>query len=182
MSSQSQEPIPRQTEELTARPASNTFGLAGMQTPSEAESAESQQVESSETPTQASSPKGNSMEEFYQLQKTLFLVTLALMGIIVLPVWYVYSLNIALNYLLGAVVGIIYLRLLSKDVERLGQQTQRLGAKGLATFAVLIIVASKWQQLHIIPVFLGFLTYKAAIIVYMLEKVILPETDVNTHG
>ncbi len=116
----------------------------------------------------------DSMEEYYQLQETLLLITLALTGIIFICVWISYSLNIALNYLLGACVGVVYLKMLGRDVRRLGNQKQGLGSKRLALFAGLIIVASQWQQLYIIPVFLGFLTYKAAIIAYMLETTIMP--------
>lgn len=109
------------------------------------------------------------MADYYQLQRSLLLTTLTLTGITFFPVWYLFSLNTAFNYLVGAVVGIVYLRMLAKDVERLGQQ--RLGAKGLGIFVILILVASKWQQLHILPVFLGFLTYKPAIIIYTVKSI-----------
>jgi ATP synthase protein I len=117
----------------------------------------------------SSSETKNSMEEYYQLQDNLSLVTLIAIAIIFVPVWIFFSLNTALNYLLGAVTGVLYLRLLGRDVERLGQQQGRLGAKGLAVFAVLIIVTTRWQELHVMPVFLGFLTYKISIIFYTLK-------------
>ncbi|NES87543.1 MAG: ATP synthase subunit I [Moorea sp. SIO2B7] len=114
------------------------------------------------------------MEEYYQLQKFLLLATIVLTGTIFISVWIFYSLNTALNYLLGACVSVVYLQMLGRDVARIGQQKSGIGSKRLAVFAGLIIVASQWQQLHIIPVFLGFLTYKVAVIIYMLQTIIMP--------
>ncbi len=132
--------------------------------------------ETGQTPASGSLPSvpDSSMQEFYKLQQELFTVTLALTGIIFISVWMVYSPNIALNYLLGACTGVVYLRMLAKDVERLGRQKERLSKTRIALFIGLIIVATQGKQLQIMPIFMGFLTYKAALLVYTLRTVLLP--------
>ncbi|MEQ9549985.1 MAG: ATP synthase subunit I [Coleofasciculus sp. G3-WIS-01] len=120
------------------------------------------------------SPESSSMQEYYQLKQTLLAVTLAMTGVIFVSVWIFYSLNIALNYLIGACVGVVYLRMLAKDVERLGVQKRRPSSTRLALLIGLLVVASQWQSLRILPIFLGFLTYKAALIAYMLQSTLLP--------
>lgn len=133
-----------------------------------------------ETPPEAGSTTtepNTSMQEYYQLQQELVLTTLALTGIIFISVWIFYSLNVALNYLLGACTCVVYLRMLAKDVERLGTQKKRLSKTRLALFIGLIIVATQVNKLQILPIFLGFLTYKAAVIVYMLRTTLLPNNQ-----
>jgi len=133
-------------------------------------------------PTPEESPPGSSqtssenssMQEYYQLKQTLLSVTLAMTGVVFVSVWIFYSLNIALNYLIGACVGVVYLRMLAKDVERLGVQKKRPSSTRLALLIGLLVVASQWQSLRILPIFLGFLTYKAAVIAYMLQSTLLP--------
>nr|WP_199291956.1 MULTISPECIES: ATP synthase subunit I [unclassified Coleofasciculus] len=115
------------------------------------------------------------MQEYYQLQQELLLTTLALSGIIFISVWIFYSLNIALNYLIGACTCVVYLRMLAKDVERLGAEKQRLSKTRFALFIGLIIIATQVNKLQILPVFLGFLTYKASLIVYMLRTLFPPD-------
>ncbi|MDJ1185699.1 ATP synthase subunit I [Roseofilum casamattae] len=116
-------------------------------------------------------PPANSgvMEEYYQLQHELYLWTLGMSVVAFGSVWYFYSLETALSYAVGSCVGIVYLRLLAKKVEGLGRKKQRLSQAGLAVFIGVMILAIEWEQLEIVPVFLGFLTYKVSIIAYMLR-------------
>ncbi|MEA5512886.1 ATP synthase subunit I [Nodularia sp. UHCC 0506] len=114
-------------------------------------------------------PVNGSMQEFYQLYQELLIITLALTVTVFISVWIAYSLNIALNYLLGACAGVLYLRLLAKDVERLGREKQALSKTRLALLVALILLASRWNQLQILPIFLGFLTYKATLIFYVIR-------------
>ncbi|HIK22625.1 MAG: ATP synthase subunit I [Cyanobacteria bacterium J003] len=119
-----------------------------------------------------SSKKEGSMVEFYQLCRELFTTTLVLMAIAFGAVWLIYGLNTALNYLLGASASLIYLRLLARSVERLGNDQKKLGKAQLLVVVVVMIVAARWQALQIIPVFLGFLTYKAALLVHLLRGIL----------
>ncbi|MBD2100606.1 ATP synthase subunit I [Leptolyngbya sp. FACHB-261] len=115
------------------------------------------------------------MSEYEQLKFQLLTTTLILGAVIFVCVWFTYSLNIALNYLLGACVSVVYLRMLSRDVDRLGVQSsslKSLGSSRLALFVGLMVAATQWQQLQILPIFLGFLTYKGALLVYLLVSLI----------
>jgi ATP synthase protein I len=125
--------------------------------------------EDSQPGSAASSEPSVSMQEFYQLYQELLLWTIALTGVIFIGVWIFYSLNIALNYLIGACTGVVYLRMLAKDVERLGRSKKQLSQTRLALLIGLIVLSSQWNQLQIMPIFLGFLTYKAALIIYVIR-------------
>ena len=120
-------------------------------------------------PGSEDSESESSMQEFYKLYQELLVITLALTGVIFIAVWIFYSLNIALNYLIGGCAGLVYLRMLAKDVERLGREKQKLSNTRLALIVLLILLAGKWNQLEILPIFLGFLTYKATLIIYVIR-------------
>ncbi|MDJ0701830.1 MAG: ATP synthase subunit I [Leptolyngbyaceae cyanobacterium MO_188.B28] len=111
----------------------------------------------------------SSMQEYAQLQRELLMATLVIAGIVFFSTWIFYTLNTALNYVIGACTGVVYLKLLARNVEQLGREKEKVGKSQLALFVGLIIVASQLDQLQIIPIFFGFLTYKAAVIVYMVK-------------
>lgn len=117
----------------------------------------------------------DSMTEYYRLQNELLITTIVLTGLIFFPVWYFYSLNTALNYLIGACTGVVYLKLLARNVERLGTEKQQISKTHLALFVGVIVVATQVKDLHVLPVFLGFLTYKGTLLVYTLRTLFTPD-------
>lgn len=114
------------------------------------------------------------MGEYHQLKQTLLVGTAILSVILFGVIWIAFSLTIALNYLLGAGVGFIYMGLLARDVERLGEQKKRLSGNRLALFVGLILLATRVDQLEILPIFLGFITYKGMILMYALQSAFGP--------
>ncbi len=115
-----------------------------------------------------------SMQEYYQLQQDLLKLTMVFTVVIFLAVWGTYSLNTALNYVVGAVTGIVYFRMLAKSVNGIGREQQKPSSGRLAIFIGVMVVSTQWEQLSVLPVFLGFLTYKAALISFVLWTAIMP--------
>lgn len=122
--------------------------------------------------TPDSSTAGDTMQEFYQLSQELLWGSLILTAVIFAVVWATYSLNIALNYALGAIVGTVYLRMLSRDVAQLGVSKGKLSKTRLALLVAVIIIASRVDRLQVLPIFLGFLTYKGSLLLYVLRTVL----------
>jgi ATP synthase protein I len=129
-----------------------------------------QSAESSLAATTDAESSDNSMQEYYKLKQELLLITIGIALIVFACVWFFYSLDIALNYLLGAGTSVVYLRMLARNVEQLGPGKRSLGRSQLAIFAGLIIIGTQVNQLRILPIFLGFLTYKATLLVYVLRS------------
>jgi ATP synthase protein I len=127
------------------------------------------------TVSTVSSETSNPMQDFYRLQQELLAYTLAFTAIIFISVWIFYSLNIALNYLLGAIAGVVYLKMLARDVERIGSQNQKISKTRLGLLIGLMIVATRLDQLQILPIFLGFLTYKISLMIYVLRSALAPD-------
>ncbi|MGB3765264.1 MAG: ATP synthase subunit I [Phormidesmis sp.] len=119
-------------------------------------------------------PSETAMEDYYKLQQDLLQLTIAFSLVIFGFVWYFYSLNIALNYLLGACTGVVYLRMLARSVGQIGRSTPKSSSGRLAILIGVLVVATQWNQLAVLPVFLGFLTYKAALITFVLWTYALP--------
>ncbi|MBD2161967.1 ATP synthase subunit I [Limnothrix sp. FACHB-881] len=123
---------------------------------------------------EGTSENGAAMEEYYKLQRELLIGSLVVSLVIFLSVWATYSLNTALSYLLGALVGIVYLRMLAKDVATLGNGKQQLSKTRLALFVAIFLIGARVQQLELLPIILGFLTYKAALIFHTLRAIAKP--------
>ncbi len=117
----------------------------------------------------SSASVSDGMEEYNRLKLRLLVLTLASGLVIGLVVLVVYGWNIALSYFVGALVGAVYLRMLAKGVDRLGNKSKSLGYARFGLFVILIVIAAKSSQLQVLPAFLGFMTYKIAVIATLAQ-------------
>ena len=117
----------------------------------------------------------SSMQDYLHLEQSLLKLTLLFTVVICLVVWGVYSLNIAANYVIGAVTGLVYFRMLAKSVGKIGREKPKPSSARFAVFIGVMVAATQWQQLSVLPVFLGFLTYKAALISFVIWTAAMPQ-------
>ncbi len=120
-------------------------------------------------PKTASGKRAGEGKSYADLQLWLVLVTLGVSLAIALGVALVYSPGVAGNYLLGALAGVVYLRMLGRGVAELGKSRNRLGVMRLALFVGLMVLAAEVKSLQILPIFFGFMTYKITLLIHLVQ-------------
>ena len=111
------------------------------------------------------SPSGdNGMEDYRRLQRRLLLATAWVSAAVVPVTALIWDPATAASLLVGSVAGLLYLRLLSRSVSRLGVDSKSVGKVQLLVPVVLVLAAARIPQLQMLPALLGFLLYKPALI------------------
>ncbi|KXZ55025.1 hypothetical protein GPECTOR_3g187 [Gonium pectorale] len=94
-----------------------------------------------------------------------------------------YSRDVAFSYLVGALAGFAYLRLLGKSVDALGSDGVSSGVASQPRLLIPIILGlgyNRWNQLYaeqvgvtleLLPILVGFFTYKIAVITRQYKDV-----------
>ena len=109
------------------------------------------------------SSSDNGMEDYARLQRRLMLATLLVSLVAALVTALRFDLHVARSLLVGACAGLLYLRLLARSVARLGGGSRQVGRFQFVV-PIILIVASSFPQLDLLPAFVGFLLYKPALI------------------
>ena len=108
------------------------------------------------------------MAGFQRLQHRLLIATL-LATVLAFPLaFWLFDLVTAVSLLVGALAGLLYLRLLARSVSRLGVASKSLGKVQLLVPIALVLAAAKIPALQMLPALIGFLLYKPALIVQAL--------------
>ncbi len=107
----------------------------------------------------------NGMDGYHRLQRRLILATLVATALAVPVTALCFDIPTAVSLLIGALAGLLYIRLLARSVSRLGGERKSVGKVQLVVPIVLVLAAARIPQLEIVPALVGFLLYKPALIV-----------------
>lgn len=113
----------------------------------------------------APSPADNGMDGYLRLQRRMLLSTVCVTALAVPLTALWFDRSAAVSLLVGALAGLLYLRLLSRSVSRFGVATKSMGKVQLLVPVVLVLAAARLPALDILPALAGFLLYKPALIV-----------------
>ena len=110
----------------------------------------------------------NGMEDYTRLQRRILLATLILSAFAVVVASFLFDRSTALSLAVGALAGMLYMRLLARSVARIGGDKRSVGKSQLLVPIVLVLAASRLPFLEIVPSLVGFLLYKPALILQAL--------------
>ena len=110
----------------------------------------------------------NGMEDYARLKQRLILATLIVSAAAVAVTALVFDLQTAGRVLVGDLAGVLYLWLLARSVNKLGNGSKKVSKIQLLVPAVLVLAGSRFPQLELLPAILGFLLYKPALILQAL--------------
>lgn len=139
-------------------------GQGGLETAVES----SQNTELSMDPDSSTEVSKTSDDEYAQLQRRFILATLAVSAFAVSVTALVFDLHIASSLLVGAVCGVLYLRLLARSVGKLGKASKSVSKIQLLVPVLLVLAVSRLPELELLPALFGFLLYKPAMILQVL--------------
>ncbi len=139
-------------------------GQGGLETAVES----SQNTELSMDPDSSTEVSTTSDDEYAQLQRSFILATLAVSVFAVSVTALVFDLHIASSLLVGAVCGVLYLRLLARSVGKLGKASKSVSKIQLLVPVLLVLAVSRLPELELLPALFGFLLYKPAMILQVL--------------
>ncbi|KAJ4729664.1 ATP synthase protein I -related [Melia azedarach] len=137
-----------------------------------------------------------SREQYFKLKKNLQILTLGIGGVGLVSAYVSYSPEIAASFGVGLLGSLVYIRMLGSTVDSMAD-----GAKGLIKGAVgqprllvpvvLVMIYNRWNgivvpeycfmHLELIPMLVGFFTYKIATFVQAIEHA-LPVVEKKTRA
>ncbi len=110
----------------------------------------------------------SSADEYVQLQRRIYRAAFFVTVLAVTITAFFFGLKASISLLIGALSGILYLRLLARSIGKLGTSSKAVGKSQLVVPVILVIAASRMPQLEILPALLGFMLYKPSLIVQVL--------------
>jgi ATP synthase protein I len=110
----------------------------------------------------------DSLDDYVKLQLRIFRLAAFVTLFVVITAFFFFGFQASISILIGALSGILYLRLLARGIGKLGKASKMVGKIQLLVPVLLVLVVSKLPQLDLLPALLGFLLYKPSLIIQFL--------------
>ena len=106
--------------------------------------------------------------EYVQLQQRIFLATLMVSALAVIVSAVFFDPSTTFSIFVGALFGILYLRLLARSVGKITNGSRSLNKIQLLVPVLLVLLTTRVNQLELLPALLGFLLYKSSLVLQFL--------------